>query len=60
MVRFIHIKTLGGHIMKKIISLILSVLMAISAFSVLGTTALADENAKKFGILMTYIIFVTI
>ena len=33
--------------MKKIISLILSVLMAISAFSVLGTTALADENAKE-------------
>lgn len=33
--------------MKKIISLILSVLMVISAFSVLGTTALADENAKE-------------
>lgn len=33
--------------MKKIISSILSVLMAISAFSVLGTTALADENAKE-------------
>ena len=46
MVRFIHIKTLGGHIMKKIISSILSVLMVISAFSVLGTTAMADENAK--------------
>ena len=33
--------------MKKIISSILSVLMVISAFSVLGTTALADENAKE-------------
>ena len=33
--------------MKKIISSILSVLMVISAFSALGTTALADENAKE-------------
>ena len=33
--------------MKKIISSILSVLMVISGFSVLGTTALADENTEN-------------